>query len=242
MPVYDKARVSKYPIIKQTLKSRLLTGLYRPGQAIPSETQLAKEFTVSRMTARRALDELEREGLIYRVQGSGSFPTGQRFQQGVFRIQSLEEMSLAVNLQAVPFTRVLRSGLQRADAETAHALRLELGAAVLEVVRLRGIDSQPVLLERRFLRSEAEVLLGKNLAVESIHELLVGDLQLEISNVEQSLEAVNLESEEANLLELPVGAACFLMRRTSFTQDVPFSFASYWVRSDRGAFISAFVS
>jgi DNA-binding GntR family transcriptional regulator len=140
MPMYDKGRVSKYPIIKQALKSRLLTGLYRPGQAIPSETQLAKEFTVSRMTARRALDELEREGLIYRVQGSGSFPTGQRFQQGVFRIQSLEEMSLAVGENAVPFTRVLRSGLQRADAQTANALRLADGAAVLEVVRLRGID------------------------------------------------------------------------------------------------------
>ena len=70
--------MSKYPIIKQTLKSRLLTGTYRPGQAIPSETQLAKEFVVSRMTARRALDELEREGLIYRVQGSGSFPTDRK--------------------------------------------------------------------------------------------------------------------------------------------------------------------
>ena len=155
--------MSKYPIIKQALKSRLLTGTYRPGQAIPSETQLAKEFVVSRMTARRALDELEREGLIYRVQGSGSFPTGQRFQQGVFRIQSLEEMSLAVGPETVPFTRVLRSGLQRASSQIAQALHLEPNSAVLEVVRLRGIDSQPVLLERRFLRAEAEVLLGKKI-------------------------------------------------------------------------------
>jgi DNA-binding GntR family transcriptional regulator len=232
--------VSKYPIIKNALKSRLLTGTYRTGRAIPSETQLATEFTVSRMTVRRALDELEREGLIHRVQGSGSFPTGQRFRQGVFRIQSLEEMSLEVGPDAVPFTRVLRSGLCRASAPVAHALRLEPEAAVLEVVRLRGIDATPVLLERRFLRAEAEILLGKNLAVESIHDLLVGELQLEITDVEQSLEAVTLESEEANLLELPVGAACFLMRRTSFTHGTPFSVASYWVRSDRGAFVSAF--
>lgn len=61
----------KYPAIKAALKERLLGNDYADGHALPSEPQLAREFDVSRMTARRAIDELEREGYLYRVQGRG---------------------------------------------------------------------------------------------------------------------------------------------------------------------------
>ena len=83
--------MAKYPLIKTTLKDRLLGGDYSEGFPLPSEPQLAREFEVSRMTARRAIDELEREGYVYRVQGAGTFPTGKRFRQGVFRVRPLKE-------------------------------------------------------------------------------------------------------------------------------------------------------
>ena len=238
--------VSKYPVIKATLKSRLLSGAYRAGESLPSEAHLADEFHVSRMTARRAMDELEREGYIYRVQGSGSYPTGKRFRQGVFRIRALDEIAFErgtqLGVDAVPFTRVLRSGLTTSlPATVAEALELGLGAAAVEIVRLRGINEEPVLLERRYLRVDrAEGLLGINLAVESIHDLIVSRLRLDITRVEQSLEVVNLDHDEARLLGLPVGAASFLMRRVSFDGAGPLSHARYWVRGDRGAFVSAF--
>ena len=62
-----EARMAKYPLIKTTLKDRLLGGHYPEGLPLPSEPQLAREFEVSRMTARRAIDELEREGYVYYV-------------------------------------------------------------------------------------------------------------------------------------------------------------------------------
>ena len=234
--------MSKYPVIKATLKSRLLSGAYRAGESLPSESHLADEFHVSRMTARRAMDELEREGYIYRVQGSGSYPTGKRFRQGVFRIRGLDEIALERGEDAVPFTRVLRSGLTTSlPATVAEALELGAGAAAVEIVRLRGVNEEPVLLERRYLRVDrAEGLLGTNLAVESIHDLIVSRLRVDIARVEQSLEVVNLEHDEARLLGLPVGAASFLMRRVSFDAVGPLSHAHYWVRGDRGAFVSAF--
>ncbi len=234
--------MSKYPVIKATLKSRLLSGAYRAGESLPSEAHLADEFHVSRMTARRAMDELEREGYIYRVQGSGSYPTGKRFRQGVFRIRALDEIALERGEDAVPFTRVLSVGLTTSlPSMVREALKLGPGAAALEIVRLRGVNEEPVLLERRYLRADrAEGLLGINLAVESIHDLIVSRLRVDITRVEQSLEAVNLDQAEARLLGLPVGAACFLMRRVSFDAVGPLSHARYWVRGDRGAFVSAF--
>ncbi len=234
--------MSKYPVIKAALKARLQNASYRVGQPLPSESSLAEEFQVSRMTVRRALDELEREGYIYRVQGSGSFPTGKRFRQGVYRIRSLEEMALERGQDAVPFTRVLRSGLtSNAPPEIVRALGLEPGSAVVEIVRLRGVNDEASLLERRYLRPDrAEGVLRFDLTGESLHDLIVSRLGLEIVRVEQSLEAVNLESEEANALGLPPGAACFLMRRVSFDALGALSVALYFVRGDRGAFVSDF--
>lgn len=230
--------VSKYPLIKSELKQKLLAGGYREGEALPSEVTLAKHYGVSRMTARRAVDELEREGYIFRVQGAGSFPTGKRFRQGVFRVRSLEEMAMAVH--AAPFTRVLKAQIGVATAEVAKALGLNLGTAVLEVQRLRGIDETPLLLEERyFLIENTERLLKMPLHQESIHALLVS-IGITVARVEQTLDAVNLDLTRARLLETQNGAAAFLMTRQSFTPNGILGFSRYWVRGDGGAFASAF--
>jgi DNA-binding GntR family transcriptional regulator len=229
---------SKYPLIKAELKSMLLAGSLREGEAIPSESALAKQYSVSRMTARRAVDELEREGYVFRIQGAGSFPTGKRFRQGVFRVRSLEEIALKSG--GVPFTRVLKSGIAVPGAEVAAALGLPAGTAVMELQRLRSVGDNPVLLEERHFKLEhTERLLHLPLHQESIHALLV-TLGISISRVEQTLEAVSLDATRARLLELPVGAACFLMARVSYAGEDVLGYSRYWVRGDRGAFVSAF--
>lgn len=230
--------MSKFPLIKSELKSKLLAGAFREGEALPSEVTLAKQYAVSRMTARRAVDELEREGYIFRIQGAGSFPTGKRFRQGVFRVQSLEE--IAFKQHAAPFTRVLKSHIGIANADVAAALGLQVGAAVLEVQRLRCIEDTPLLLEERHFRLEnTERLLRLPLHQESIHALLVG-LGITVARVEQTLEAVALDPQRAKLLGVANGAAAFLMTRHSFTPEGVLGFSRYWVRGDGGAFASAF--
>jgi DNA-binding GntR family transcriptional regulator len=230
--------MSKFPIIKAELKSKLLAGGFREGEALPSEVTLAKHYGVSRMTARRAVDELEREGYIFRIQGAGSYPTGKRFRQGVFRVRSLEEM--AFEKHAAPFTRVLKAQISTASIEVASALGLAGGAAVLEVQRLRGIEDTPLLLEERHFKIEnTERLLKMPLHQESIHALLVG-LGITVARVEQTLEAVALDAGRAKLLGVATGAAAFLMTRHSFTPEAVLGFSRYWVRGDGGAFASVF--
>lgn len=229
--------MAKYPLIKTTLKERLLGGHYVEGLPLPSEPQLAREFEVSRMTARRAIDELEREGYVYRVQGAGTFPTGKRFRQGMFRVRPFKEWARHPEHRTV----VLRAVEVAATPEIAIVLQVQSGESVTFVHRLRSAGDEPLVIEKRYINTQfAPGLLEHNLAVESVHEVLVGRLGLHFTRVEQTLEAVNLRQEEADLLRVPLGTAAFLLRRTTYSGVQRVSYVNYWVRGDRYAFQDSF--
>jgi DNA-binding GntR family transcriptional regulator len=229
--------MAKYPLIKATLKERLLSSYYPEGLPLPSEPQLAKEFDVSRMTARRAIDELEREGYVYRIQGAGTFPTGKRFRQGVFRVRPFREWARGTETQ----TRVLQARVVEATPEIAIVLQAQVGDPVLFVHRIRSAADEPLVIEKRYIMHElVPDLLEHNLAAESIHEVMVEKLGINLTRVEQSLEAVNLRQEEADFLRVPLGTAAFLIRRTTYSGIKRVSYINYWVRGDRYAFQDSF--
>ncbi|ADV68426.1 GntR family transcriptional regulator [Deinococcus maricopensis] len=228
--------MAKYPLIKTTLKDRLLGGHYPEGLPLPSEPQLAREFEVSRMTARRAIDELEREGYVYRVQGAGTFPTGKRFRQGMFRVRPFKEWARHPDHR----TTVLRAMEIQATPEIGIVLQVQPGDPVAFVHRLRTAGDEPLVIEKRYINTQlAPDLLGHNLAAESIHEVMVS-MGVVLTRVEQTLEAVNLRQEEADLLRVPVGTASFLLRRTTYSGTKRVSYVNYWVRGDRYAFQDSF--
>ncbi len=228
--------MAKYPLIKTTLKNRLLGGDYSEGFPLPSEPQLAREFEVSRMTARRAIDELEREGYVYRVQGAGTFPTGKRFRQGMFRVRPFKEWARDPDQH----NKILQSMQLGATPEIASVLQVQAGDPVIFLHRLRFAGEEPLVIEKRYIDATlAGELLGQNLAAESIHEVMV-TMGVPMSRVEQSLEAVNLRQEESDLLRVPVGTAAFLLRRTTYSGTRRVSYVNYWVRGDRYAFQDSF--
>jgi GntR family histidine utilization transcriptional repressor len=228
--------MAKYPLIKSTLKDRLLGGHYAEGLPLPSEPQLAREFEVSRMTARRAIDELEREGYVYRVQGAGTFPTGKRFRQGTFRVRPFKEWARHPDHR----TTVLRAMQIEATPEIAIVLQIQAGDPVIFIHRLRNAGDEALVIEKRYVNAAlAPGLLDQNLNAESIHETMVG-MGVPMARVEQNLEAVNLRQEEADLLRVPLGTAAFLLRRTTYSGTRRASYVNYWVRGDRYAFQDTF--
>ncbi|MFC6592365.1 GntR family transcriptional regulator [Deinococcus lacus] len=228
--------MAKYPQIYQTIKRRLLSGTYAGGQALPSEPQLAAEFGVSRMTVRRAIDELERGGYLQRVQGAGTYATGSRFRQGKFEVRPFREWTR----QGEHRLKVLRSLTLEATPEIASVLASKPGATVHFLHRLRLAGDEPQIIEKRYLNAAlCGTLTEEEWGADSVHELLMAR-GVTITRLEQNLEAVNLQPEEAELLRLPVGAAAFLLRRTTYQGEQRVSYANYWLRSDRHAFQDSF--
>ncbi|HEU4742473.1 MAG TPA: GntR family transcriptional regulator [Meiothermus sp.] len=216
----------KYLRVKEAVLRELAKT--QPGFPI-SENSLARHFGVSRMTARRALQELEQEGYLSRQRGRGSFPAERRFSQGFLRVRPFYEF--AQSQGALPKTQVLAAEMRRVPPPVARHLGVK---RAIYVERLRFLDDQPVQREARFLNPElCREVLEHDLTSESIHDLLIHRLGLPLTKVWQRLEAVALEPRLAELLAQPPGSPALRLERVTYTLLQPVTWVEYLMRGDR---------
>lgn len=155
-----------YERIERELRRRV--GELDEGERIPSEPQLAAEFGVSRMTARAAVTALERDGLLDRIPGRGSFV---RRAQTVRRVAELVSFhDEAVSTGKTPHSRVVSAGVRVPTAEESHAL----GGPheVVAIVRVRCMNDVPVAIEEAVFVPELVALLDIDLERASLHTAL----------------------------------------------------------------------
>lgn len=138
IPVYLK--------LKDEIKQKIKSGEYYKNMRLPSENTLSAEWGISRMTVRRALDELTREGLLYKTRGSGTYVAANRFSQ--CDIMSFTEMVKLRGL--VPKTVVLEKTFV-CDDEISLVMHLPKSSVFYKVKRLRLADNTPVGIENVYL-------------------------------------------------------------------------------------------
>ncbi|MCB1052422.1 MAG: GntR family transcriptional regulator [Acidobacteria bacterium] len=229
----------KYQQIKKQLLLEMREAGLEEGQALPGENALAERFGVSRMTARRALSDLQDEGYLVRIPGKGNFLRKPVVTQGFFKIRPFREY--ARNLGAEPSTCVLFAGLVKPPDRVSQALGLGPGAKVVLVHRLRGLDGEPVMEEKRYLRADlCATLLEEDLEAGSIHELLIERLKLPLTKVWQRLQAVVLEGEAARHLGQLPGSPAFRLERITYTYDAPVTWVQYLMCGARYLFEETF--
>ncbi|MGW2226121.1 GntR family transcriptional regulator [Streptomyces formicae] len=203
----------RYHTIEQALRRRI-AGL-QPHAPLPSETELAREFEVSRMTARSAVLRLVADGLVYRESGRGTFvappPSGRR-------ADSLVRFSEEMRRQGrLPSSEVVARERRVATAAEAEQLRLATGTEVVAVERVRLADGTPVARERSAFPVAVAALLERDLATGSLHEALV-DLGHTPSFGHAVLSADSATREDAELLGLARGTALLVERRLILDQ------------------------
>ena len=226
----------KYERIRQQLLSEIATGAFIIGEAFPSENELANRFSVSRMTARRALKELEHEGYISRTPGKGNTLKKPQHGQGFFTVRPFKDY--AAYIGAKPKTKLLKAELTALDDEGQEKLDVE---RAVFIHRVRYFDDDAVIDEKRYLvHYLCKNILQEDLEKESIHELLLDKYKLPISRVWQHLQAVSLKSDEAKRLNCEAGAAAFLLERITFSFDAPVSWVKYLMRGDKYSFENEF--
>jgi GntR family histidine utilization transcriptional repressor len=201
-----------YEQVKEWIRQHIASGEWRPGDLVPSEAALMTRFSISRMTANRALRELATEGLVTRVQGSGT-----RVAQ-LHRISSrlvIRDIHEEVTERGhVPSTRVLEAAQVKAGAELAESLAVRKGARVFHTVMIHLENGVPIVYEDRYVNPlAAPQYLEADFTQESptLHLLR----HAPVTEASYTIEACLPSADEAKALEIGPGEPCLvLMRRT----------------------------
>jgi GntR family transcriptional regulator len=213
-----------YQQIKSLLVQSLQAGEWQPGQAIPSETELAARFRVSQGTVRKAIDEMAADNLLVRRQGKGTFVASHAEQSTQYRfLRLVPDSGRRTPLQR----RLLDCRRLRASAEVARALDLRAGEAAVQVRRLllapdeaAGGDLRPVVLDDLWLPGP----LFKGLTMERmeawrgpLYRLFEAEFAVHMVRAEEKLRAVAAGADEAAQLGVPSGQPLLSVERLSYS-------------------------
>ncbi|MFW5454614.1 GntR family transcriptional regulator [Thioalkalivibrio sulfidiphilus] len=217
-----------YMQIKEVLKQRILDGEYAPHARLASESELMKQFGVSRITVRQALRDLHTEGLVFSVQGKGSFVSKPKAVQDIQRLLGFGEAMAAKGYETS--TKVLRIQTCRAPKDVAAALELGSGAQVVEIKRIRYLNREPVSVDHSFFPVHiGESLFGRDLA-RDIFPMLENELGIPLDHADLRIEAVSADEELAALLNVEPASPLLRINRLVLSQDgtpVDFEYLSY---------------
>lgn len=223
-----------YRQIKVLLLESLRSGAWRPGEAIPSEMDLAGRYKVSQGTVRKAIDELAAENLLYRRQGKGTFVATHGERQVRFRFLRLAPDSgepETVERQLLEFRR------SRAGAEVARMLDIRPGDPMVMLRRLLVFGEDPVVLEEVWL--PGTVFKGLTAAAVSEHRgalynLFETQFGTRMVRAEERLKAALSDEGNAGILGVKPGHPLLAVERVSYTYaDKPVEWRRGLYKTDR---------
>ena len=214
-PVLDRLQL-RYQRVQESLAEELARDRRPAGSPLPPERALAEHFGVSRVTMRRALDELERAGVVSRTPGGGWAVAATRIGEPPNELMSFSEMAASRGL--VARSRVLTERVRPATIDEADTLGLAPGASLFELERLRLMDEVPILVDRtRIPLSLAPDIGETDFSTESLYTVLEERYGVRAARARFSLEAIAADERLAALLELEPGGP--LLRCDQLTED-----------------------
>ena len=219
--------------LAERVRERIAAGHYAGGSQLPTEEALGREFGVSRITVRAALDRLAAAGLVRRERGRGTFVAARPIELDLDRFTDFAEDMAAVGLGQS--SRVTHFAEELPTAEIARRLGTAPGSAVVRVDRLRLADDRPIAFDRTYLPLRYGRLLDRaDLATVTIlHQLEVG-FGIPILSGRYVIEAATAVEEVATALALAPGDPVLLVHRTPrTTEDMPLFYQQRHYRADR---------
>jgi GntR family transcriptional regulator len=228
----EPSAIPLYSQVRERLRERIVDGTYAPQTRLPSESEIGILFKVSRITVRQALGDLQKEGVIVKVPGKGTFVAETRPSQELARLEGFGEAMSRKGHRIV--NRVVKHALVEASPLVAARLRVAPGAPVTEIHRVRWLDRESVSFEITYLPPAiGERLRGENLAERDIFLILETDYGITLGHADIQIGAINADAALAQALRVEPGAALLRIERLTWTADgVPLDFEYLYVRGE----------
>ncbi|MQY50261.1 GntR family transcriptional regulator [Rhodocyclus tenuis] len=206
-----------YRQIKELILASLESGEWGPGDAIPSESDLAQRFGVSQGTVRKAIDEMAADNLLVRRQGKGTFVATHNDPHSFFRF-----LRLAANEGVLPTSRSvpLECTRARAGTDVARILGMAVGTPIVILRRVLYFADKPVVFDEVYLPAELFPdfsLDFLNANDESLYSLFESRYGVRMIRADERLRAVSADRVSAAALDVAEGSPLLLVERVAFT-------------------------
>ncbi|MCR4466401.1 GntR family transcriptional regulator [Burkholderia sp. SCN-KJ] len=221
-----------YVQIKDTLRTRILDGTYAPHSRMPSEHELCAMFDVSRITVRQALGDLQKEGLLFKLHGKGTFVSKPKAFQNVTSLQGFAEAMSSMGYEIVNQLRSFRT--VKADRHLATKLNVPEGAPLIEIHRVRLLNREPVSLEQTWVpEALGKRLAGADLATRDIFLILENDCGVPLGHADVSIDAILADDEIVDALRVEESSPVLRIERlTHDASGTPIDYEHLYFRGD----------
>ncbi len=225
-----------YHQLKEILKENIESGVWKPGDRIPSENELRKQYDVSRNTVIKALEELVQEGLLRREQGRGTFVSSPKISHSLTGFYSFSNVLRANGLEPKDVILVLERRI--AKPSIARHLQLTGSQEVWVLKRLRCAGDEPIMLETSHLpQNRGPRIERADLENRSLYDYLEQKHGILVTRAKEIFEPVLIRDYESRYLRVPEGYPALLLDRIAYdSQGRPVEFCRSIVRGDRCRF------
>ena len=227
-----------YSRVETVLASEIADEVLKVGDQLPTEDILIARFDVSRITIRRAIQNLVGRGLVEIRRGKGTFVATPKMTQELTELSGFVEDMHALGRK--PTARVISKEIVTANTTVASHLALTKGQRVVRIRRVRLADGVPLSFDETFLPLDiGKKIITNNLKVEPIFSLLERKYDIPLIEAEYKLEAIAAEAEVAAALRVKQGSPIFRIERTSYsTGNRPVDYEKLYYRGDLVRFVT----
>lgn len=220
-----------YAQLASILREQVATGAYQPGQKLPSEATLCKNYNVSPMTVRRAINLLIDQGVVSTIQGKGTFVKALNFSSISFNLHHFQDLFKDKKRTKIRF---LEARIIRADEQIAHKIDIGVGQRVIFMRRLIDSDGEPVIYHKENMLYDPKLpIVEGELELTSLHGLFSGSNESSFKKGKLELKATVLDRESAHLLKSNAADPALKLEHVFYDfTDRPVSWGWFIFRSD----------
>ena len=221
-----------YNQIKQAIQDSIIQNDLRAGHRLPSEHQLMKQYHISRITVRRALAELEKDGLVIRRHGKGTYVAGNRLKGQLSHLSSFTEDMRERGFST--HARVIEFRIIEPDREIIDSLNLPEGETVVMLRRVRYADRNPIALEACYLpASRFSDILQEDFSLQSLNRLMQVRYNIRFSYARQYISTSISSRDIMRDLEIETPVSILTMRRIVYdVNNWPVQYTLSYYRGD----------
>ncbi|PRX32459.1 GntR family transcriptional regulator [Orenia metallireducens] len=235
MKLDEDSPIPLYYQLENIIREKVEKGDYGVEEQIPSERELSELFKLSRMTVRRALNELVEEGILYRKRGQGTFVARKKI-ESVPELIGFNEHIKARGMK--PENKVIEQRVMPCSKLIAEKLQVKEGSKVIFTNRLRLADREPLAIEKSYVPYElCPILLDEDLAEGSIYECLKQS-GYKPTEATDEVEAILADEYLSEVLNIEVGQPILKRERKTYAANELIEFSFNFYRGDRYTIIN----